>query len=70
MSQTNVNYKEMNEELEDIMRKLQSADIDVDESIDLYERGMSIAKDIDDYLEKSTNKVDKLKINWEERSKL
>jgi exodeoxyribonuclease VII small subunit len=65
----NTDYKALSAELDEVLAKLQSSDLDVDEAVKLYERGMEIAKELEAYLEKAENKVTKIKADWESRSK-
>ena len=66
---TKVDYKKLSEELDSVLAKLQSAELDVDEAVKLYERGMVIAKELESYLKNAENKVTKIKADWEVRSK-
>jgi len=65
MVEKNIGYIELNAELDEILDKLQSSDIDVDKAIELYDRGMSIARELEKYLKRATNKVEKIKKTWE-----
>jgi len=62
-------YKPLSAELDDILAKLQSAELDVDEAVKLYTRGMEIAKELEKYLQAAENKVTKVKADWAARSK-
>lgn len=59
------NYKQLSAQLDDIMAKLQSEDIDIDEAIKLYEQGSTIVKQLETYLKTAENKVIKLKKSFE-----
>jgi exodeoxyribonuclease VII small subunit len=70
MSAKKIDYKELSAELDEVLAKLQSAtDLDVDEAVKAYERGMEIAKELESYLKEAENKVTKIKADWEARSK-
>lgn len=69
MAEKKVDYKVLSAELDEILAKLQSADLDVDKAVGLYERGMEIAKELETYLKEAENKVSKVKADWEARSK-
>lgn len=56
-----VNYQELNEALSEILRKLQTEDLSVDEAIQHYERGMEINKQLEKYLKTAGNKITKIK---------
>lgn len=66
MAQTD--YKKLSEELDEVLAKLQSADLDVDEAVAAYERGMAIAKQLETYLKQAENKVTKIKADWQARA--
>lgn len=57
-------YKSLNEELDTLLAKLQSDDLDVDEAVSLYERGMTIIAELEAYLTDAENKVAKLKADF------
>ena len=57
-------YKSLNSELDDVLLKLQSDDLDVDEAVKLYERGIAITKELETYLKEAENKVSKIKADF------
>lgn len=59
-----VNYKALRAELEDIMHQLDDDQLDVDEVTKLYQRGMEIVKQLEDYLKTAENKVKKVKADF------
>lgn len=65
MSNKKVNYRVLSVELDETLTKLQSNDLDVDEAIKLYERGMEVAKEIEKYLKEAENKITKIKTRWQ-----
>ncbi len=60
-----IDYKTLSTELDTIMDKLQSSDVDIDDAVRLYERGMTIVKQLETYLKTAENKVTKLKASFE-----
>jgi exodeoxyribonuclease VII small subunit len=54
-------YTKLNAELDEILVKLQSSDLDVDEAVKAYERGMNIAKELEAYLKQAENKIKKIR---------
>ena len=54
----------MKDELENIMVKLQAEDIDVDEALKLYERGLELVKQLNKYLKTAENTVQELKARF------
>lgn len=65
MAQAN-NYRQLNQELETIVEKLQSEDLDVDQVISQYQRGVAIIDQLQKYLKSAQNNI--IKIN-QKRSK-
>ena len=59
------NYQALNAELEEILARLQSADLDIDEAVTAYERGMEIVKKLETYLKDAENKVTKIKATFD-----
>ena len=56
-----IDYKTLSAELDEILIKLQSTDLDVDEAVKAYERGMAIAKELEAYLKQAENKIKKIR---------
>lgn len=54
------NFTQSNQELEDIIRDLQSGDLDIDEVITKYERGIELVKKLELHLINAENKINKL----------
>jgi exodeoxyribonuclease VII small subunit len=57
-------YKSLNAELDEILAKLQTDDLDVDQAVELYERGISITKELETYLKEAENKIAKIKADF------
>lgn len=55
------NYQELNLELEEILKKLQSDQTPIDEALKLYEDAQSLITKINKYLLESELKINKLK---------
>jgi len=55
-----VNYRDLKVELENILVSLQSDSIDVDESLIKYERGREIINQLTDYLKNAENTITKI----------
>lgn len=65
MATKKTDYQSLSRELEEILSKLQAADVDIDEAMNLYERGMAISKELETYLKSAENKITKIKSTWE-----
>lgn len=64
MASKQINYQKLQAELDEIMRQLQSGDIDVDEALKHYERGLAIVKLLEEYLEQAENRVREIKAKF------
>lgn len=60
-----LDYRKLSSELEKIVDDLQTADLDIDEAVKCYERGLKIVKDLEAYLKTAENKVSKIKASFE-----
>lgn len=60
MSSNKINYQKLNQELEAIIIALQSGDAGIDKSVALYERGETIIKKLQDYLNQTENTIKKI----------
>jgi exodeoxyribonuclease VII small subunit len=56
-----IDYQALNDELNEILAKLQSDDLSVDEALKGYERGIAITKELEKYLKTAENKVSKIR---------
>lgn len=54
-------YKELSDELEQAMTELERGDLDIDQAVQCYERGLAIVKQLEHYLKEAENKVIELK---------
>jgi exodeoxyribonuclease VII small subunit len=55
-----LDYKELNNELDDILDQLQNPETDIDEALLLYARGQKVVKELEQYLKTAENSVKKL----------
>jgi exodeoxyribonuclease VII small subunit len=56
-----LSYTELSEELDKVMADLERGDLDIDEAVRCYERGLQIVRELEDYLKSAENKVTELK---------
>lgn len=56
-------YQMLSAELDGVLAKLQNPDIQVDEAIKLYERGLALVAQLEKYLKQAENKLTKIKLN-------
>jgi exodeoxyribonuclease VII small subunit len=55
-------YETLKTELDTIMAELQREDLDVDEALKHYQRGLELIRQLEQYLAKAENKVTELKL--------
>jgi exodeoxyribonuclease VII small subunit len=53
-------YQKLHDELEDILEKLQSGALSIDEAMPAYERGLTVVKELESFLETAQNRVAEL----------
>lgn len=58
-------YQTLNEELNAVLEKLQSEDLDVDTAVASYERGMELIIALESQLKDAENKIAKVKQQWD-----
>lgn len=61
MAKVSLNYTDLSAELQQVMRKLEQGDLDIDEAVRCYERGLVIVAELEKYLQTAENKVTELK---------
>lgn len=54
-------YKELSDELEKVMDNLEQGDLDIDDAVKCYERGLELIKELEAHLKKAENRVTQLK---------
>ena len=59
-----LDYKMLNDELQALLVKLQGDDIDVEEAVKLYERGLEIIAQLEEYLKTAENRITKLQAQF------
>ena len=57
-----LSFEESIKKLEDIVEHLESGDIDLEKSVELYENGMNLKKICEEKLKKVENQIKKIKI--------
>ena len=65
MTKKPATYQELSHELDDILARMQSADMDIDEAIKLYERGTTIAAQLETQLKQAENTVQTIRAKAE-----
>lgn len=58
-------YRAIKAELDDVMLNLQSEDLDVDEAIELFNKGQKLVKELENYLSEAENTIKQIKAKYE-----
>ncbi len=58
-------FQELSQELDEVMSNLQAEDIDIEDAVKAYERGMTIVQELEKQLKITENKVKKIKLQFE-----
>lgn len=61
------NYRDLSNELDGILARLQAGELDIDEAVKLYERGMTVIEELESYLRSAENKVTKIKASFDKK---
>jgi len=59
--ESKADYQALSTELEAILLELQQDDVDIDNAMQRYERGLEVVKQLEQYLKTAENKIIKLK---------
>lgn len=65
MAQKTKSYREMNEELAEIMAWFESEQVDLDQAVAKYEQAMKLLSAMEDYLKTAENKIKKIAAKFE-----
>ncbi len=58
-------YLELSQELDEIVLQLQAENIDIEQAVKNYERGMAIISELEKQLKSAENKVKKIKLQFD-----
>ena len=61
MSTKQPDYRALNDELDEILSKLQSGELSIDEAMPAYERGIALVKELEKHLKTAEHKITELK---------
>ena len=65
-SQSSQTYQQLSQELDDLMLSLESGELDIDEAVKRYERGLTIVKQLEEHLNTAENTVKRLRSQFSE----
>lgn len=57
-------YITLKAELDEVLFKLQNAELDVDQAVKLYQQGQQLITELEDYLKQKDNEIKKLKTKF------
>lgn len=60
---TKKTYKHLQAALDDVLSQLQSAELDIDNALELYKQGQKLIKELEAYLKTAKNEIDRLDKN-------
>lgn len=66
MAKNESGYQELAAELDDILLELQQENLDVDQAVKQYERGLELVRQLETYLKTAENKVKELKATFKD----
>ncbi len=57
-----IDYRQLRAALDEVLADLQRPDVGVDEAVQLYERGLTLAAQLREYLDQAENKLERLRL--------
>lgn len=61
-----LSYEQLKAELDGILAELQQGDLDIDQALKHYERGLELVRQLEAYLKTADNKVRQLKAKFDD----
>lgn len=68
MTRAKPSYDHLKSELDSIMLELQREDLDVDQALKYYQRGLELVRQLEDYLKTAENTVTELKATFNKQA--
>jgi exodeoxyribonuclease VII small subunit len=62
MATAEKDYQTLSRELDEVLSKLQTPGVYVDEAVKLYEQGLSLVKQLEKHLQQAENKIEQLRL--------
>lgn len=59
-----MNYQDLSEQLDDVLAKLQSPELDIDEAAKLFEQALTLTQQMEKHLQEAENKIMVLKTKF------
>lgn len=54
-------YNQLQTEMNEVLNKLQSTELDIDQALNLYKKGQELIKQLEDYLKTAKNEITRVK---------
>lgn len=54
-------YRQLQDQLDQVLTELQSVELDIDKALDLYNQGEKLIKEIESYLTTAKNRIEDIK---------
>lgn len=67
MATKQVDYKALQDELDEILSRLQSGELSIDQAMPAYERGLKLVQELESYLKTAQNRVTKLQAKLQDQ---
>lgn len=58
-------YTELKKELDEVLLAMQSEELDIDKALALHARGSELVAELEQYLKKAQNRIEKIKIQFD-----
>lgn len=58
---TRKSYRDLQAELDEVLEKLQSAELDIDKALELYGQGQKLIEKLEAYLQTAKNEIEHIK---------
>jgi exodeoxyribonuclease VII small subunit len=59
------NYLDLRNELDDVMIKIQAEDLDIDQALVFYKKGLELIRQLEEHIKKAENEVKVLKAKFD-----
>ncbi len=59
---TKASYQTLSQELDEVLAALQAPDVQVDDAVKLYDRGLKLIEALQQHLDQAENKITQLKV--------
>lgn len=64
---SNKSYRELSDELAQLMERFEGGDVDLEEAIENYQKAIKLIGQLEDYLKTAENKIKKITTNFDDK---